>query len=199
MTRLLYDNLSTWRSDLKKTAISIMPLSYSLLPPPSIPPQQHATWIENTAKDLLEGGLFLRFGKDHNGRTRNFANPALHNATIAFFYTGPYRIAWRRPDQFRTQLPVSCLALVATVFHCVFDGLKKNGSGKCYPNFSSKEYSPVYRKMLGMIKETLQDEYHGPRLLAQLREWAEAGWAENLKVDGGAAEMKHDHLQVILD
>ncbi|KAG0698611.1 hypothetical protein DFH29DRAFT_1002706 [Suillus ampliporus] len=85
------------------------------------------------------------------------------------------------------------------LFHCIFDGLKKNGSGKCYPNFSSKEYLPIYRKMLRIIKDTLQDEYHGPRLLAQLREWAEAGWAENLKLDSGAAETRHDHLQVILD
>jgi hypothetical protein len=61
-------------------------------------------------------------------------------------------------------------------FHCVLDGLGKNGNGKCYPNFSSKEYSPIYRKMLQMIKDILKDEYHGPKLLAQLREWAEAGW-----------------------
>ncbi|KAG2743723.1 hypothetical protein P692DRAFT_20745308, partial [Suillus brevipes Sb2] len=173
----LYDDLSTWRSDLKKTAISIAPLSYSLLPPPSVPPQQRATWVENAAKNLLQGGLYLRFGIDENGRTRNFANPALRDASIAFFYTGPYRIARRRPDHFRTQLPISCLALVATVFHCVFDGLEKNGNGKRYPNFSSKEYSLIYRKMLDIIKNTLKDEYHGPRLSAQLREWAEAGWS----------------------
>jgi hypothetical protein len=29
-----------------------------------------------------------------------------------------------------------------------------------------------------MIKEVLDDGYHGPRLLAQLWEWAEAGWQE---------------------
>ncbi|KAG2131069.1 hypothetical protein DEU56DRAFT_914609 [Suillus clintonianus] len=137
--------------------------------------------------------------EDQQGRTRNFANPALHDATIAFFYTGPYQIARRQPDRFRTQLPILCLALVATAFHCVFDSLKKNGNSKSYPNFSSKEYSPIYRRMLSIIKETLDDEYHGPRLSAQLREWAEAGWAEHLKLDGGAAQTRHDHLQVILD
>ncbi|KAG1799691.1 uncharacterized protein HD556DRAFT_1439350 [Suillus plorans] len=199
MTRLLYDDLSTWRSDLKKTAISIAPLSYSLLPPPSISPQQRATWVERAAKDLLKGGSFLRFGVDQNGKTRNLAHPALRDTCIAFFYTGPYQIARRQPEKFCTQLPISCLALVATVFHCVFDGLEKNGNGKCYPNFSSKEYSPIYRKMIQIIKDTLKDEYHGPRLLEQLREWAEAGWAENIKLDGGAAEAKHDDLQVVLD
>lgn len=62
----LYDDLSTWRSDLKKTAISIAPLSYPLLPPPSVPPQQRATWVESAAKDLLQGGLYLWFGIDEN-------------------------------------------------------------------------------------------------------------------------------------
>ncbi|KAG1889110.1 uncharacterized protein F5891DRAFT_1198682 [Suillus fuscotomentosus] len=145
MTWLLYNDLLTWRSDLKKTAISIAPLSYSLLPPPSVPPQQHATWVERATKDLLKGGSFLWFRTDQN-------------------------------------------------FHCVFDGFKKNRNSKCYPNFSSKEYSPIYHKLIQIIKDTLKDDYHGPRLLAQLREWAEAEWAENIKLDSGAAKTKHNDL-----
>ncbi|KAG1816746.1 uncharacterized protein BJ212DRAFT_1480605 [Suillus subaureus] len=85
------------------------------------------------------------------------------------------------------------------LFHCVFDSLEKNGNGKRYPNFSSKEYSPIYWKILNIIKNTLKDEYHGPRLSAQLREWAKARWAKNLKLNGSAMEARHDHLQVILD
>ncbi|KAG2362825.1 hypothetical protein BDR07DRAFT_1609203, partial [Suillus spraguei] len=48
--------------------------------------------------------------------------------------------------------------------------------------------------MLQIIKDTLKDKYHGPRLLAQLREWAEAGWAENIKLDGSAAEFFATHI-----
>lgn len=132
--------------------------------------------------------------QDLQGKTRNLAHPALHDTCVAFFYTGPYRVTRRQPDHFHIQLPISCLALVATAvmcslptdvmlmcwffspqFHCIFDGLEKNGTSKCYPNFSSKDYLPIYRKMLQIIKDTLKDEYHGPRLLAQLREWAEVG------------------------
>ncbi|KAG2132478.1 uncharacterized protein EDB93DRAFT_1255152 [Suillus bovinus] len=188
-----------FKADLKKTAISITPLSYSLLPLPSIPPQQCATWVKRAPKDLLKGGSFLRFGKDQNGKMRNLAHPALCDTCIAFLYTGPYQIAWRQPEKFHMQLPILCLALVATVFHCVFDGLEKNGNGKCYSNFSLKEYSPIYHKMIQIIKDTLKDKYHGPRLLTQLREWAEAGWAENIKLNSGAAEAKHNDLQVVLD
>ncbi|KAG1894672.1 uncharacterized protein F5891DRAFT_1194977 [Suillus fuscotomentosus] len=172
----LYDNLSTWRSDLKKTAISTVPVSYLLVPPLSVPVQECAAWIEHAAAELIKGSFFLRFGVDEQGRTRNFAHPALHETVISFFYTGPYQIVRRMPEIFHTELPLSCLALVAAAFNCVLDGLAKNGHGKSYPNFSTKDYGPIYRRMLELLKCILKDVYHGPRLLAQLQEWAAAGW-----------------------
>ncbi|KAG1799627.1 hypothetical protein EV424DRAFT_1545921 [Suillus variegatus] len=180
MSRLLYDDLSTWRSDLKKTAISIAPLSYSLIPPLLVPAQERAAWIEHAAAGLIKESLFLRFGVDEMGKTRNFAHPALREVAIAFFYTGLYRIAQRMPEIFRTELPLSCLALVAAVFNCVLDGLAKNGHGKSYPNFSSKDYSPIYNRMLVFLKDILGD----------------AAAALNLE---GVVEAKHDHLKILLD
>ncbi|KAG1902257.1 uncharacterized protein F5891DRAFT_978955 [Suillus fuscotomentosus] len=194
----LYDDLSTWRSDLKKTAISIAPVSYSLIPPLSVPVQERAAWVEHTAAELIKEAFFLRFGVDDQGRTRNFAHPALREAVITFFYTGPYRIARRMPETFSTELPLSCLALVAAAFNCVFDGLVKNGHGKSYPNFSTKDYGPVYCRMLELLKHILEDAYHGPRLSAQLREWAAAGWAAAMNLEG-VVDARHDHLQILLD
>ncbi|KAG1834305.1 hypothetical protein DFJ58DRAFT_847627 [Suillus subalutaceus] len=169
----LYDDLSTWRSDLKKTAISIATTIIFAHSPAF-------------AAGLIKESLFLRFGVDEMGKTRNFAHPALREVAIAFFYTGPYRITQRMPEIFRMELPLSCLALVAAVFNCVLDGLAKNGHGKSYPNFSSKDYSPIYNRMLVFLKDILGDAYHGPRLAAAL----------NLE---GVVEAKHDHLQILLD
>ncbi|KAG2100473.1 uncharacterized protein F5147DRAFT_839244 [Suillus discolor] len=149
MTRLLYDDLSTWRSDLKKTAISIAPVSYSLIPPLSVPIQERAAWVEHAAAELIKEAFFLRFGVD---------------------------------DQ----------------FNCVFDGLVKNGHGKSYPNFSTKDYGPIYCRMLELLKHILEDAYHGPRLSAQLREWAAAGWAAAMNLEG-VVDARHDHLQILLD
>ncbi|KAG1883537.1 uncharacterized protein F5891DRAFT_990702 [Suillus fuscotomentosus] len=185
MARLLYDDLSTWRSELKKTAIGLAPLAYSLVPPASVPAQERATWVQNAASQLLSESEFLRFGLDALGKTRNFAHPGLRDAVIGFFYTGPYRIARKRPDIFRKQLPISCLALVSAAYNCVLDGLVKNGHGKSYPKFSAKEYGPIYRQMVRMIDQILQHPYHGPR-------------AACLKLDG-AEETKHTHLQIVLD
>ncbi|KAG1769233.1 hypothetical protein EDD22DRAFT_843728 [Suillus occidentalis] len=56
--------------------------------------------------------------------------------------------------------------------------LRRNSNGKYYPMFTAKEYGPIYTKMDQMLKDILQDPYHGPKLLVQLQEWAEAGWQE---------------------
>lgn len=113
MARLLYNDLTTWRSDLKKTAITLAPTVYTLVPPSNIPFQERTAWVESAATELLKISEFLRDGFDSNGNTRNFANPALREAVIVFFYTGSYRVARKRPEIFRKQVPLPCLALVA--------------------------------------------------------------------------------------
>ncbi|KAG1834480.1 hypothetical protein EV424DRAFT_1532204 [Suillus variegatus] len=181
-----------------KSVMSIAPVQYSLIPPPSVPTQLHAEWIEKAAAALLANSLFLHHGVDNMGKTRNFAHPALQEGVTAFFYTGPYRIAQRQPDIFRNQLPLSCLALVGAAFNCILNSLRKNDNRKYYPKFTTKEYGPIYRKMLQLLKDILKDHYYGPILLAQLREWAQVGWAESSKIDD-AVESRHDRLQIILD
>ncbi|KAG1868172.1 hypothetical protein C8R48DRAFT_131700 [Suillus tomentosus] len=144
MAKLLYEDLSTWRSDLKKIVTSIAPSLYDLIPPSDIPPQERSAWVEEAVTTLLEDSAFLRYGVDELGKTQNAAHPALREAVIAFFYTGSYRVARRRPDIFQTQLPLECLALVCTAVNCVLDGLKRNGNGKSIPKFTSKEYGAFW-------------------------------------------------------
>ncbi|KAG2754116.1 hypothetical protein P692DRAFT_20721326, partial [Suillus brevipes Sb2] len=163
-------------SDLKKIAIAITPPAYNLVPPATIPVQERAAWVENTATDLLDDSMFLHDGVDEFGKTKNFAHPGLCEAAILFLYTGSYRIARRRPDIFRKEIPLTCLALICTMFNCVFDGLVKNGNGKSFPKFTAKEYEPIYKAMLKLLQDVMDDPYHGPRLVQQLRAWAEAGW-----------------------
>ncbi|KAG0694393.1 hypothetical protein DFH29DRAFT_880743 [Suillus ampliporus] len=192
MARLLYDDLATWRSDLKKIVIAITPSTYGLIPP------ECAAWVEAAATELLDDGKFLRFGLDDLGKTRNFAHPALLEATILFIYTRTYRIAHRRPAVCQKEVPLKCLDLICTAFHCIFQGLTKHGNGKFYPKFTAKEYESVYKSMLKLLKEVKADPYHGPKLRRQLREWAQAGWVEASKLDG-INTLKHHHLRVQLD
>ncbi|KAG2141313.1 hypothetical protein DEU56DRAFT_911421 [Suillus clintonianus] len=136
MARLLYDDLATWQSELKKVVI----------------------------------------------------------------YLTPIILARRRPDLFRKQVPITSLALVSAAFDCVLLGFSTNGTGKTFPKFTVKEYGQIYKEMMAMIESILLDEYHGPKLIEQLEDWAAYGWSEGLKVDGGyGLETKHEHLKVVLD
>ncbi|KAG1778083.1 hypothetical protein EV702DRAFT_1044781 [Suillus placidus] len=121
---LLYDDLATWRSDLKKIIISITSLAYGLFPPADIPIQECATWVEAAA-------------------------------TLSSYS--------------------STLELIVSLFHCIFQGLKKNGNGKCYSKFTSKKYELVYHLMLALLDNVMKDPYHSPKLVQQLCEWTKIG------------------------
>ncbi|KAG2056651.1 hypothetical protein BDR06DRAFT_1005945 [Suillus hirtellus] len=198
MARLLYDDLAMWHSDLKKIAIAITPSAYNLVPPATIPIQERAAWVENAATDLLDDSMFLCDGVDEFGKTKNFAHPGLREGAILFLYTGSYCIARRRPDIFRKEIPSTCLALICTTFNCVFDGLVKNGNRKSFLKFTAKEYEPIYKAMLKLLQDVMDDPYHGPRLAQQLRAWAEAGWTESCKLNGVDPSKRH-HLCIQLD
>ncbi|KIM50981.1 hypothetical protein SCLCIDRAFT_37888, partial [Scleroderma citrinum Foug A] len=112
----LYEDMSTWRSEMKKTAIGVASAMYKLEPLElNIEPAQRVAHIQDAAATLVQQSMFLRDSLDENGKTRNFAHPALKAAIIKFFYTGSYRIAHRRPDIFRSRIPNTCLAVICTV------------------------------------------------------------------------------------
>ncbi|KAG0699467.1 hypothetical protein DFH29DRAFT_1001983 [Suillus ampliporus] len=170
MARLLCDDLSTWNSNLQKIVITITPSLYGLILPDNLPIQEHTNWVEATAANLLDKSAYLHDRKDELGKTRNFAHPALCEATILFLY-----------------------------FNCILNGLKKNGNGKSYPDFSLKDYLPIYNRILELFNDKLmKDPYHGPKLMWQLHKWAEAGWAQSCKLNGNNTS-KHTHLQIKLD
>ncbi|KAG2046226.1 hypothetical protein BDR06DRAFT_1014911 [Suillus hirtellus] len=192
MVKLLYEDLSTWRSELKKNVVVIASMIPGLVPLSNIPPQECASWVEGAAAGLKAGLKFLCDGVDEQGKTRNFANPALCDAIIMFMYTGPYRIVRRHPDIFSKQLPLSCLALVCAVFVCVLNGLIKNGSRQSFPKFTAKEYGPTYKSALKSLQDIMKDPYHGPKLVEQLQS------AACCKVDGN--EVPHNvDIEIMLD
>ena len=64
----LYEDLSTWRSEMKKMAISVASTLYKL-EPPTLESAQHVAYVQDTAASLLEHSMFLRDGLDENVRT----------------------------------------------------------------------------------------------------------------------------------
>ena len=64
----LYEDLLTWQSEMKKTAISVASTLYKL-EPPTLESAQHVAYVQDTAASLLEHLMFLRDGLDENVRT----------------------------------------------------------------------------------------------------------------------------------
>ncbi|KAF8431752.1 hypothetical protein L210DRAFT_3507708 [Boletus edulis BED1] len=198
MLQLLGD-MSTWRSELKTVAFAVCPVAYNLIPPQEIPPREKVQWVQNSAAQLLADSFFLRGGFDQQGKTNNFAHPALMEVAIRFFYTGSYRIADKRPDQFRKAIPLACIALAGAAINCVLDGFAKNGAVtlKTIPQFSGKEYRSTFLTMSKMLNEILRHPYHGRKLRKQVGKWGEEGWAVLYQVDTDVE--RDNHLHLVLD
>ncbi|KAG2109552.1 uncharacterized protein F5147DRAFT_772860 [Suillus discolor] len=178
MAKLLYEDLSTWHSELKKVVAGIMPSMYNLIPPLHVLPEQRATWIEEAAKKLLEDAIFLCYGVDQNGKTNNAAHPDL-----TILLAGDWMS--------------SGMSYHLNAWHWF---ALQNGHGKSFPKFSTKEYASLYTVMLAMLKSIMEDPYHGLKLMRQLHSWAESGWVQSYKIDGSLNDnLKHSHLKIILD
>jgi len=61
--------MSTWRSEMKKVAISSSPL-YKLEPAPEVECDDHVAFAQDAAAALLNRSMFLRDGLDENVRSR---------------------------------------------------------------------------------------------------------------------------------
>jgi len=62
----LYEDMSTWCSELKKMATSTAPSLYQLEPAPGVECPDRVTFVQDTATALLQQSLFLRDGVDEN-------------------------------------------------------------------------------------------------------------------------------------
>jgi hypothetical protein len=66
----LYEDLSTWCSELKKNVVLIASTMPGLVPPPTIPPQECPSWVERAAAELKVGSKFLCDGVDEQACCR---------------------------------------------------------------------------------------------------------------------------------
>jgi len=62
----LYEDLSTWCSELKKTAVSSTALFYRLEPPLGVECHDCVAFIQEATATLLNQSMFLRDGVDEN-------------------------------------------------------------------------------------------------------------------------------------
>ncbi|KAG1885861.1 uncharacterized protein F5891DRAFT_1201527 [Suillus fuscotomentosus] len=125
MCRLLCDDLFTFHTELKKTAISITKQSYDIFPKGAVMRSEEIKKrVVATASRLIKTGDYLRIPDSSNGKFKNFVSQALKDICIEFFYSNSKK-ALKNTDDFHRTLPVNGLILAVVVVKGVFLGSAK--------------------------------------------------------------------------
>ncbi|KAI5986659.1 hypothetical protein EDD15DRAFT_2373126 [Pisolithus albus] len=113
MATILFNDTQTFRSEIKKAAIRIVPFEYCLYPPENIEDDgERIEFVKKKAAQLLEGAQYLRGDVDSLGRTSNFAHPTLRKICLAVYYCNSSK-SLRQFVEFQTSVPDRALVLVS--------------------------------------------------------------------------------------
>ncbi|KAF7975803.1 hypothetical protein HWV62_8485 [Athelia sp. TMB] len=175
MVRLLWNDTSTFRSELKKLTRQQVPNLYSIFPKqvgnePRISRAAYQAHVKAAVADLLEGGKFMHNGKDQNGRTNNLTHPAIGEVCRIFFYGASNKLGHEFPDEFGSEVPDMAIALVITAIKCALDEWATGSLNKI--KFEAEKYLEPYEKTVELIQQVKANEYHGAKFRNSQREWA---------------------------
>ena len=121
----------------------------------------------------------------------NYAHPGLKRIILEFFYLDPEALSVNFPDDFKKEVPIQVIALVATTvsrfigciefaelkyaqMHNIFDGYAVNGAYTCVP-FYAAAYAGLYRSILKNIDKLRADGKRQAAFDARRRDWAAEG------------------------
>ncbi|KIK15342.1 hypothetical protein PISMIDRAFT_16593 [Pisolithus microcarpus 441] len=165
MAMILFNDTQTFRSEIKKVAVRIVPFEYGLYPPKTIDDNaERIDFVKKKATQLL---------KILQGRTSNFAHSALKKTCLAVYYCTSSK-SLRRFAEFQESVPVKALALVAAIIRSVLTTFKKHGVAK-NETLCGDEIEEACNNIMRLIDQVWYDDYHGSKLNKMLREWAKAG------------------------
>ncbi|KAJ7036725.1 hypothetical protein C8F04DRAFT_1394006 [Mycena alexandri] len=189
MVELLWAFVATFRSKCKGYARDTVKVFYEKKIWPSRDKypnnKQYQAKVKSNVEALLHGSTFHKNGKDENGRTNNFMNPAMGALASKILWSG------KRPlggsEDFNQYSPKFAMALV-TFLRSAFDELKSGKAGKA--SFYESDYGKVYRKALKMIDQLKRDEYHWQKTT---KTWDD--WRLDNKLRAGAVDEDEDGEQ----
>ncbi|KAI5983023.1 hypothetical protein EDD15DRAFT_2376899 [Pisolithus albus] len=207
MATILFNDTQTFRSEIKKAAIRIVPFEYCLYPPENIEDDGECIeFVKKKAAQLLEGAQYLRGDVDSLGRTSNFAHPALRKICLAVYYCNSSK-SLRQFVEFQTSIPNRALVLVSAIVRSVLMTFKKHGTIK-NETLCGEEVNDAYHNLTSLVDQVWHNEYHGNKLERMLWEWARAGITKRSiepdeaadcgigKQDGGVDEQVHTDVDV---
>ncbi|KAG1876216.1 hypothetical protein F4604DRAFT_1680419 [Suillus subluteus] len=83
---LIFNDASTFRSELKKLCVHLVPEVYHMYALFNLPSTQAIAWVKERASALVKGAKFLRGRPNDKGEEDNFAHEGLYKIIPAFYY-----------------------------------------------------------------------------------------------------------------
>ncbi|KAG1810370.1 uncharacterized protein HD556DRAFT_1436118 [Suillus plorans] len=187
MSRLLCDDLFTFRMELKKIMISIVKQLYGIF---SKGNSMHKERISAAAAKLLKTGEYLQLPDSSEGKYTNFVSQVLKEACLSFYY-GNSKKALKLTDEFQHQIPVNSLILVAVVAKDVLSGFRDSGTDKV-PDLTADTCRAEFNILRKSVDKLMDIPERRVELEEMLREWAEEGMIGELCNDSDSAAGSED-------
>ncbi|KAG2028625.1 hypothetical protein BDR03DRAFT_988314, partial [Suillus americanus] len=178
MSRLLCDDLFTFRTELKKIVISIAKQSYGIF---SKGNSVHKERVSAAAAKLLKTGEYLRLPD---------SSEVLKEACLSFYY-GNGKKALKVTDEFQDGIPVNGLILVAAVTKGVLTGFRDSGTDKV-PDLTADTCRADFNLLQKSVDKLMTIPERRAELEEMLKEWAEEGMMGELRNDWDSAAGSDD-------
>ncbi|KAG2741628.1 hypothetical protein P692DRAFT_201810194 [Suillus brevipes Sb2] len=171
MCRLLCDDLFTFHTELKKTAISITKQSYDIFPKgTAMRSEEIKKCVVATASRLIKTGDYLQIPDSSNGKFKSFVSQALKDICIEFFYSNSKKVL-KNTDDFHRTIPVNGLILIAAVVKGVISGFSETGTDKV-PELSADRCRTDFVRLQKSVDKLLDIPEHREELEEMLAQWA---------------------------
>ncbi|KAI6133956.1 hypothetical protein EDD17DRAFT_1756941 [Pisolithus thermaeus] len=171
MCKLLFNNILTLHSDLKKVEIKSLHVDYDLYPLMIAKTEEQCiTAVKKKANNLLST---MRYCICTAGQSNNFAHRALKNICLIFYYSDISKCLHQFAE-FQEYVPYRALALVAAMVHVLLSSFRKHGINNS-AQFNLQDVDEAYTTLNKMILNVLNHPHHGLKLEAMLTEWAQSG------------------------
>ncbi|KAI6016999.1 hypothetical protein BKA83DRAFT_4128671 [Pisolithus microcarpus] len=180
MARMLFNDTQTFRSEIKKVAVRIVPIEYNLSAPKSA----------TTERERLDA-----VKQKATGKASNFAHPALQNICLRVYYSNSVK-SLHQYVEFQHFVPYKALALAAAIVHSVLLTYEWHGFSKA-ESLNVGELEDSYQRLLALMDTVALDTYHSPKLSAMLEDWAQMGMTGFVAKD--PVLVKQGGWEVILD
>ncbi|KAH7917905.1 hypothetical protein BV22DRAFT_1052111 [Leucogyrophana mollusca] len=167
MKCLLYDDLTMFQTEMKKSAKTSCRSGYPLFPKKVLPKKQHTEFVKK--------GSARAAAQDENHRTDNFGAAPIRDGCISFYYANT-RKSLKHTVEFRKTIPPEAVATYATAVKCVLHGYAEHRTDTKGPSFNGDRYRDELAHNKHLLSKVMKHEYHGPKTRRLLREWAQIGF-----------------------